>query len=68
MREPFINANPAHEWHRGGALETVHAGSLNSFDDTTALARLQTSTLARTLALLPDTAAALACLVYGGAS
>lgn len=67
MRSPF-NANPARGWHHGGALETVHAGSLNAFDDTTALARLQASRLVRGLALLPDTVAALACLVFGGRS
>lgn len=61
-------ANPARGWHHGGALETVHAGSLNGVDDTTALRCLQASRLARLLALLPDTAAALAFLVFGGRS
>jgi hypothetical protein len=46
----------------------VHAGSLNGLDDTTALLRLQALRLARSLALLPETAAALALLVFGGRS
>lgn len=60
--------NPAHVWQRGGALETVQACGSNSPDDTTALRRFQAASLARALALLPDTAAALACLVFGGRS
>ncbi len=60
--------NPARDWQRGGALETVQACGSNSPDDTTALARLQASRLMRGFALLPDTAAALACLVFGGRS
>lgn len=59
--------NPAHGCHRGGALETVHAGSLNDFEDTTALLRFQASKLAHALALMPDTASALALLAFGEA-
>ena len=66
MRDP-TKTNPAHGRHRGGARETVQAGSLNGLDDTTTLRRIQASTLARTLALLPDTTGALALLVYGEA-
>lgn len=60
--------NLARGWHHGGALEMDLADNSNGPDDTTALARLQASRLMRGLALLPDTAAALACLVFGGRS
>lgn len=66
MRSPF-NVIPAAVPSARGDLETVQACGSNSPGDTTALARLQASYLGRTLALLPDTAAALALLVYGGA-
>lgn len=65
MRES-INEGPARGWHHGGALREVRMGISNDEEDTTALYRFQATTLARTLTLLPDTAAALALLVYGG--
>lgn len=60
------NTNPARGRHHGGVHENNRAGRSITIDDTTALRRLQASRLARSLALLPDTAAALALLVFGG--
>lgn len=57
--------NPARGCHHGGVLETVHACRLNDLKDTTALARFQAAKLGHALALMPDTAAALALLVFG---
>lgn len=64
MRDP-TKTKPAHGRHRGGALENNRAGRSIDFDDTAAIARFQASRLARTLALLPDTAGAVALLVFG---
>lgn len=61
-----IKTNLARGWHHGEARETVQACGSNSLDDTIFLARLQASRLVLAFGLLPDTAAAFACLIYGG--